>query len=540
VTSSTKAVDGTTYRLSLAEPLADIKLDASTGGISDENMRFFEEVERRNVPVLLYTSVPGSQRYSFALNSTVDSEGITGGFREYDLSSYGDPDGTYILKADAGSGYHLQSVSGDAAIFSNSIPTGKSSSAAFPFNRGFVVGPAVKNGVLNSSFSGLSGSLPYGWSGTAGGHYGTSTSSWLNDNIGSAFVDDSLAALPLEIYNTDWIDCTPNLFTTFGVGYSTDGDVKVYVEYSGGAPDEVLANHVTGTDYILETIQIPAGEVRCKLNLVLQSGHMVYWSAPFSADARHPAGSLDISGTTYIPLNDDIVGGFDLPASGGGAVVYTDLKIAPYNSDYGVATVAGYVLPRGEFVEFSADKQNVVFELQNSDNIGNQIYCGFFKVGGQDYMFVSHGGTNTMTAIDNDLGDQWFCTLSFGKESHGLDYLEARFYNLTSGVEYSAVYATPMDILQYYDQLTIGGRCACGSTFSPSNHLNGIIGGVSVGAIEESDIPTMMQRMTNADLIDLYSLTSERVFSLSLNMSPSPWERQKYKGTITLEQTGRL
>lgn len=538
IVTTSEIITGGENRLKLGEPMADLNLEVSTGGLDDESMRVLEEIERRNVPVVVYTNVLGSQNYSMALNSNDEIENVDGGW-------YDHPDGItregylFILKADSGRGYFLEKIGSDVATYINSICTGKSQDTPFSLQRGFLSATRVLNKVPNALFTPLGSGVPDYWVEIVPGvpvAY-VDEGSWLTPYANTVVQDDSGGAPPYEIITHGWIDVDNDKDYIFFVGYETDGTLEITIEWDAGAPTVVVTG-LTGTGVVNEIVTIPHGAATCKIHLEQLTGRSIRWCSPFFSPAMHQPASTDMASLGYIALND--LDHASEPAGGGGVIKYDDLEIAPYISEEdGVCIISGYLLPLNDFVEYDGAltyQTNTVFEIRATHPVGNVFFCGF----NDGEMFIDDRATRDTEAIVHNQGDAWFCTFIFGWDDHAQKVAEARFYNITTGIQYDLEFSAPDDILYHYDRLTIGGRCSTLGGAIPFSNVDGVMGGVSVGYLNYDDIDTFIASRVNENLMDLYAITTGRAFSIELGLSPSTWNRQKYDGKIKLTQTGRL
>lgn len=486
--------------LKIANPVETLGFSLG-GNVSRDQVQILEQIIARNVPVKIYSLTGGGAVYSLSCQGQIPT------------SSYNaltaDDNTPYLLQADSGSGYYFEGVS-NSDEYTTGVPTGYSTSSHFILQQGLICQQAVQNYVENSILADATG-----WSGAT-----VISGSWLNDDLGMIYIDDNSSI------HSDAITVTEDKTYRFLCGYTSNGQVRIRVHWlTGGSPPSatVFVTHEKGTGFINDNLEIPAGQSSCRIEVEAQDGDAAYFTAPAILGGKTSDESVNEVG--IIPYSSSTA-----PFTTGGLCQISNLRLIPAFEDDDVMLVGAYCQPFWDTPNGGSGSKNLVLSLRDT-NKGDWLEAGFdFSGENKRFIFGVNNGFTGQT-ISHDRGDVWYVCIYYGWD-RGTAKRIARAVNITQGNTYTETSATECSFMM--DELTIGGRYYN----TPSWQLNGIAGGVSAMTIDYDCVADFTTNMSNSDNVDLYSITAGRVFTLTGKFTPSPWERQKYTGSISLKQAG--
>jgi len=498
-TNDFTSIDGSVHRLVLSTPKLDMSFDIDV--IDSETKAVLEEIEKRGVPVQIYSHNAGSRLFSASLEDTIPEGSM--------LSITADVCTPYILKSDAGHGYKLVSASNEDN-YSAGVPVGISEIADFILQRGMVFQCAVNNLIDNSILDGDTN-----WTFSDDNVCEVIDGSWLNDDFGTILItnDDDYATSATFATNDD------ENYAVVVCGYQSSGQIKIQITWDGG--DVTVANHAKGTGLINETVEVPSN-TNCRLKLICQDGDFACFTAPAVLQGKSVI--LSMESAVLIPYANAVEN-----FTCGAYLKIEDLHLQQYDSE-GLCVVSCYCQPAGGFGQ---ESESTVLYLKNNNVSGVGYRMSFMNNHGDYGISFQVESDQDSEEITHTAGDIWFVAIAYGHNTTAHpDTVIRRMYakNITTGTLHT-INSTNTTRYLTNDTMYIGSQTG-------ENTFCGLIGGVSAQTVPVSDITDYISYMTDENIIDIFRNTIGRAFYLSTKLKPTPWERKKYDGSIDLKQCG--
>lgn len=513
IVSEVALADGSMDRLKIDNPMLDLSLALPDGSLSEDAMRRLQHIMARGVPVVVYSPWASSAKLLAPLSEAHLSTAGT-------LTEIGTTQMNLLL-ADSGRGL----CSGAGAFFLDGVQTGLGQSSPFPLGTGMLAHSRVYN-LLDGET----------WSITGG--TGTPTTedraSWLNEDQTCmvVYTDGGDAVLESSAFTV-----VAGETYCVAVAYHSDGEVAVIVNWPTGHTTTTVDNHLQGSGFLVGYVTVPAGETTATLQLKQTSGKMSMWAVPGVYYILE--GSTHRAARDVRQIWNDTT---DLSHS----MAIENLTVGPHLWESGLVCVSGYCQPGWSIpngTHTTPARPSMIATLADETN-DNQLGIGFaYKVGdGKTYLGISYNSTYTYEELTlaHTLGDAYFFMLYFGQTALGADIAAAKVVNLSTGVA-TTVESLASDIVPIFDSLVVGAKWGTiGTASGMTGHFDGLIGGVSIHGIAYSDLSAFAAYHSDAGVIDLKALTNGRMYKLDMSVSPSPFKRQYYGGSLDLTQIGRL
>lgn len=499
----------------------DAVLELDSGQLTRDVMEQIEEIRRMNAPVYVYPRWPGPTQYLWPLRRNLSGDPTDAAY----VGTVGTSTTVYSVRASASRGVSLEAVDMTSPVVLPAVYTSETIESAFPLGQGLGIFKPRSNLVKNSLFGSLTAYVPANWTATAGTpntDMGVLTTSWLG--VPALWMWGQTA-----IWTAASISLTADMQLGISFGWKCDGVMTVKVNYDAGT--DVTISVGPGAGYYRAQLAVPG--VAASATIAVQgSTGMTY--AEFSAPQI-------ISGSFKNDANSFFVGSTGLNTRGtisACTMHATGLDIEPHQGEatpgspdgYGMTAISGYVQP--------AWGQNFgtvygLATLRGSRNGPSSVAAGFEKVAGDLGMFlkVYENGTAAATqSIDHTLGDTYAFLLYTGRKmvtGSPVEVLGCSIAKVGTPGTVSTAEKTSAEGYTCFDQVYLGEAVV---THQTGNALDGIIGGYAVHSVRYVDIPLLVAQMANRDYVDLWRNLYSRQFRILPQLSPSPWERQKWGG----------
>ena len=526
--------DGSIDIIKYGEPMLDLVLEVPQCALSADDIRLLEEIQARNIPVMVYSGAVGGTLFTASLSS-YDS------LRNHDYTiENGDWNATSVklleVRGDASTGWNLASiprpVDGTHAIFKRSIAHEDANgfSYDFPLGKAYYAYGNLLNKLVDSTFSDVGAVGTESWVLDAGLTATTAENSWIGESVDTLIIENAGggAGLPYEVNSILCEDIQAGYNYVAAVGYSSNGTILAEVGWYTAADalisTETIQATTVGSGVGWVTINAPATATKARMVLTQVTGTVATFSCPCLMTSFSAAVDADLSSAGVLLTREALI------AQAGGSFLSFNIPETTVTKGTETVTVLyGYGLPNWE-VGAGDDEtsRNTFLCLENTD-IDDTLHCGLYYDGSDNKFFVGADATYEARVLAHSIGDVWFFALHWG---HGTTGAEITVYNLTAGTNDSKEITS--GVAEIYNKLYIGHMPDHRHAF------NGLIGGVNIATIADSDLSNFFDRMTNPDLIDLFAMTNGRYYTIENTLTPSPWERRKYSGNISLKQVGRV
>jgi len=518
-----EASSGRKYVTKLGED--DLPLSISCGAIDRATKQMLEEFRRQGTPVYVYPSIPGTPQAFWPLRNGVGGDPA-------DLvytGAIGNVNSTlYLIEADTRSGYYFRAVDPSTVQIRGSVPIGAGQDSPFCMGRGAYLWKDWTNRVKNSLFGDLTTYIPANWT-AAGGTPGTDC----GVKAAGVFGVPTLYMWGTGIsYTSAWFNVTAATIAALSFVSFTDGSMTVEVDYDNGTSDTTTVG--PGTTYTQKDVTIAATASKARLIVTMSAGTWGEFGAPQVLGAGT---GLDNSFTPYFigSFGSGTVGEVD-----DASLTLTGQHYLPQGGANVCLAVMGYWQPGfGAFDTATDGPTNGLCALENTTQGSSiSLEASNFSAAGLK-LHVRQGGTikGSSAAWIQGVGMSYAWMLMTGWTGTSTYHL----YGAIAQVNDAPAITEKVDVTASVNPYTNFDKIDIGRIASARTMCDGIIGGVCVATIPYADKVAWLTFMANRNYTDLWRNHYGRQYRILMNdMSPLPWNRQIWRGTIHLEQVREL
>lgn len=498
-----------------------VQCQITQGACDRQTMQMLEEFRRLGTPVYIYPALPGTIQGFWPLRNGVggDPDPLV-----YSSSLGNAATTVYLLDADTRRGVYFREIDPSVIQIRGGLPYGSyiGVQGEFCMGRGAYLWKEWTNHVKNSLFGDLTSYVPANWT-QSGGTAGTDCG-----------VRDGVFGLPaLWIWGTGvtwssaWFSVNAGTISALSFATYTDGSMTVTLETDVTRYTKTVG---PGGAYTTEDFDIPAAATKARFVVAQTAGTWGEFSAP---QALGGLTGFDNSFTPYF-LGSSGTGttGNVNPSS----LTLTGQNFAPQGGTGMCLAVCGYYMPT-----LGADTEgptNGLVCLQNTTQ-GKSISLEASDFGTglklhirQDDVIKASSSTWLPGA---GMSNAWSLLAGWTTTPAYHLYGGLAQVNDAPSVTVSCDTATSVDPLTMFDKISVG------QTQADSTQCDGIIGGVHVATIPYASRESWLRFIAHRNHTDLWRNHYGRQYRILLNdMSPMPWTRNTWRGTLVLEQLREL
>lgn len=489
--------------------------------IDRATMQALEEFRHAGTPVYVYPSMPATLQGFWPLRNGLAGDpadlSYTGSLANTDTTMY-------VVEADTRTGYYFRSVDPTTVQIRRGLLTGAGQSSEFAMGRGAYLWKSWKNHVQNSLFGAISSYMPANWTqsgGTAGTDVGVKTS--------------SLFGIPVlwtwgtgVTLTSAWFAVNAGTICALSYAAFTDGSMTVTVDFDGGT--DFTKTTGPGAVYVQEDIDVPALATKARIIVTTSAGTWTEFGAP------QVLGGLTGFDNSFTPYFLGSSGSATTGEVNASVLTLSSQDFGPMGGTNLCLAVTGYYLP-----VIGADTEgptNGLCCLQNTvQSKSTSLEWSDFSTGlklhvRQDDVIKASSDTTLPGA---GMTYAWGLFVGWTGTNTYHIYGALAQVNDAPAITASCDIATGVDPLTRFDKLSVG------KTYAANTQADGIVGGVSIATIPYASRETWMRHMAHRNFTDLWRNHFGRQYRVLLNdMSPLPWNRQVWRGTVQLEQLREL
>lgn len=493
-------------------------LSLSIKNLTAADKQFLDEIDRRHSKAYIYSSVPGSVLHNIPLLTGIGgdpSNAVYTGTLALGTT-------VYIPQSDTASNWYLEKVDYTLPVLVDQVreclaelgcPT---LSVEMPYGAGVMVLDPAKNWLQNTLFTASANwnisagaiadrLLASGWMGTpAYWLWGTTVYIYSDTVTLTAINDGDILAL--------------------SGGWKADGTIRVRVHFAtGGAGTDVDYTYSDGQGYADEQVTVPAGgggnavhvEYQltagnygefCAPQLIVQVGAAYPRSCPVFIGSSGSGTQGEVTATSIKATGDYAPGLY-----GGDALLIASCMCAP------VFTVTAAVIGKR------------IMTLNNSRNVHNiEIYWEYAAGAMYVYLYQTGAKRDEVEITDYAPG-KIYRVMLYGGFISGSWEMGVKIKAVGGTITYEADYsAAGQDCI--FNELYIG------TDEASANGGDCVFSDVQVWTGTETMLDRALANLTVVDNLTEHREVHGRRYYISSDLSPSPWERGHYDGTITCTQ----
>jgi len=512
----------------MGERLVDLSLSGKY--FHEDDKKFLDELEERNSEAYVYSSVPGSLFQHCPLTRGVKGDPSDGTY----VGTVSTGTVVYLPHVDTSSQVYLEEtdfennpVLADGIIYKSSL--NDHISKDLPLGRGVAILSKSTNYIKNSLFAHDSSSV-YNWALSSG------------TPMPRINADGWMGVPALELWGTEvWSSSAVDISSlsdgdNFAVsfGWRTDGTMDIRLTFfNGGSSISKAITKLKGSGYCNYKATVPPGYggagADVKMLVSLTTGIRGSFCAPQIV--------LDISGLTGRKEYPVFIG-----ASGNNKIGSITAQTLKYTGNWqagvyriggtadAMIIVSGYIQPMLS-VTSNINEAKYVYTLVDSySGKYSSVYLYYSGALLTAYLYsdgVLYSGT-TITSYNP--GDTIFMALYVGWTS-GTYTLGFKTRVVGGDTTYSAEDNTSADKFVIYDTLYVG------SAKDGTMGADSIFQDVNVWSGTEAMVAAQVKYMADPANLMEHREVLGRKYRISANLSPNPYNRRRYDGTISCENT---
>lgn len=489
-------------------------------------VQMLEEMDRMDIPVMVYAGLPGNLQFMHPLNATENH--LPSGASVTRSLSLGSGTTLYLPLPDAAYGYYWQPYEAGTPPLIPGIVTDNCQMTRFPLGRGYAMPPVSKNLLKMSNLNSILTTTPmpadgWRWGTSAADVWGTDSgqkaSPW---HDGYSYWTKSTTTV-LRSYKFDIAGNTKDM--RFSLMYRIDGELLVELNDSSGTLLDSLTLASGSGFYEFTFGTISGSTTDCYIDFTLSSGNYMEVACPqlINGGADFPPTSHHFLGTDTAVQGS--ITGSELVAEGDFGADSISNQFISANND-GVVAVGGIIQPMWDDDNVSTKctvgqvEQNGVGDVElrfNYDGISSLRFQ--LRTGGT--------GRDTDGVTGHRKGDVYAWALYTGKRDNAAI---CGFYakRLRDGATYSGSYAGGPAFI---------GSAWWGSTDTEGDNVGAIVGGHWIAPMNVGDVVNLVASMGDADLLDFYRRTCNRVYYIDrIEGRPDQFNRTLWNANIILTQ----
>jgi hypothetical protein len=489
-------------------------------------VQMLEEMDRLDIPVLVYAGAPGSLQFWQPL--VAGESHLPSGVTLSRSLTLGTGTTLYIPLPDAGYGYYFQPYESGALPMVPGIVTDNCQMTRFPLGRGYAMPPVSTNLLKMSNLNTIDATAP---SPADGWRWTTSASDVWNTDAGKR-------SSPWHDGYSYWTKSTTTTLTSykfdinrntkdmrFSMMYRVDGEMLVELKDSVGALLDSFSLY-SGSGFCETTLNAIGGSATdCKMVFSLTSGNFMQFACPqlINGGTAFPSTSHHFLGTDTAVQGS--ISSSQLLAEGDFGADSLATQFASSDND-GVVVQGGIVQPM-----WSDDNESTkcVVGCMTQVGVGDvELRFNYDAISSLRWQLLT-GGTGRYSdgVTGHRKGDAYAWALYTGKRDNAAI---CGFYvkRLRDAATYSGSYAGGP---AFVESAQWGGSDADGE------EIGAIVGGHFIAPMSVADVDDLVASMGDKLLVDFYRRTCNRVYYIDrIIQSPDQFNRGLWNVQIALTQ----